>query len=382
MAFHPALHIEDICSSIVDFLCDSSADLKSCAILSRAFTLPAQRYIFREINLHAPVSDTLISACSRLCAVLAASPHLIPLIREMRIRLEREILTRLAGITFSRVENLFFCAAEDTLHSEDITSLAASLLAGPSVRRLKLMSITFEDMASLRVLFGRRMTLDLLQLDNISVHRPPSPPGKDGDTSQRCITLNALEIRADPNFPEPTWILHPLCPLDFSVLTRIAVFQRTSETIRQLIYLARDSLHTLTIDGRLMTTDFRLADIPELQTVRIHGAFNSAQLPTAILSSAGANNIITDIYVTIHMVGTLDDTSLLHLDATLATHPMPALRAVDILISRISFPWGADDETAQFLSQMAHLGSSFPNLDARGCLRLSSIDGAAPFLPS
>ncbi|KAJ7465996.1 hypothetical protein FB451DRAFT_1261553 [Mycena latifolia] len=396
----PALQVQDICNYIADFLHGSPSDLRSCALISQAFTSSAQYHLFRAINLGVSHgmgtitdADQVLPTARRLCAILSTRPHLIPLIRRLSISFDVEILAQFANVHFTHVETLLFCGTRATCHSGRIVSLAAGLTSLPSVRRLKLWNITFQDMPTLRTLFHLRASpLDLLSLDNIEISLPPGPTATElpqtslapltpidavgGDMSAPRFMVKGIELGASsPLRQDPTWLLHPLCPFDFAALTSLDIARNTLPGIVQFMHAASTSLVTLRIDARYLTPHFRFGSFPALHTLDIFGGMDSADATVAVLALLGANNRIEDLYISILVDWNLDTDSLRRLDATLSGR-MAALRSMHVVLSHTTFSWSAPDAGARFIAQMPMLRTLFPNMDKQGCLRLTYvIDG-------
>lgn len=116
---------------------------------------------------------------------------------------------QLATVPFTHTERLLFGGLGGVLYSGNIISLAGGLLALPSIRWVKLMSITL-DMEDLRTLFGQcTSTLDLPALDLVALSTLPLHLGTQFPT-QHCIALKSFEIRGQQYSEDPAWFLHPL----------------------------------------------------------------------------------------------------------------------------------------------------------------------------
>ncbi|KAJ7435695.1 hypothetical protein FB451DRAFT_1308915, partial [Mycena latifolia] len=386
-----------------DFLHGSPPDLRSCALVSHAFTSSAQYHLFRAVSidvLHNMGSvtdaDQVLPTARRLCAILSTRPHLIPLIRRLSIIFDVEIFAQFANVHFTHVETMPFCGTRATRHSGHIVSLAAGLTGLPSVRRLKLWNITLEDMPTLQTLFHlRAFPLALLSLDNIEISIPPGPTTTElprtstelsplspvdaagADMGAPRFMVKGIELGASsPLRQNPTW-LHPLCPFDFTALTSLDIARHALPGIVQFMHAASTSFITLRIDARLLPNhNFRFGSFPALHTVDIFGGMDSADATVAVLGLLGADNRIEDLYISILVDWNLDTNSLNRLDDTLSGHHMTALRSVHVVLSHTTFSWSSPDAGARFIAQMRTLRTQFPNMDKQGCLRLTYvIDG-------
>jgi hypothetical protein len=386
------LHV-DICDCITEFLHESPSDLKAWALVSRACTSSAQRYLFREVDVGwdegVDPNGKALRAAQRLCAILGTSPHLIRLVRDLSLSLE--LFVEIASIQFTHVESLILCATLTTPLSRDIVSLAAGLAALPSLHRLELSRITFPDMESLRSLFALRTSpLDRLSLDDVQLSEPPiDDAGVNLDTTQHRILLKEAKLSAfNMNSQDPAWLLHPLCPFDFSALTGLHIDRRITPSLTQLMHSTRSSLHSLTLDIGMSalftlissgigfyegTRGFSLLAFPALRVIDFLGGFDDGSYAISLLETVTANNVIEHINIRISIFESLNHDSLRRIDDTISACPMSALRTVRIVFSRAS-PWSVP-QGDEFIVHTRGLRRLFPKLDTRGCLRLACVLG-------
>ncbi|KAJ6577749.1 hypothetical protein B0H19DRAFT_1062332 [Mycena capillaripes] len=110
------LQVQELCDYITAFI-QSPTDLKSCALVSHTFTSSAQRLLFHDVILNAGVSgmDEIhtqrdggdeAAACRRFISVLHASPHLVPLVRRLRVGLEEVVVVQLSQIIFPNLRDI------------------------------------------------------------------------------------------------------------------------------------------------------------------------------------------------------------------------------------------------------------------------------------
>ncbi|KAJ7318810.1 hypothetical protein DFH08DRAFT_891974 [Mycena albidolilacea] len=373
-----ALQVQDICDYVCDFLYESTKELRACSLLSPVFTSSAQRHLFREIGLTGAIGDpsNASHASSRLCSVLAESPHLIRFIRRLRINFEQDILVHLTQVPFTHVESIIMCAPmPDSRFPHTVSALAAPLVALPSVWRLQLIAITFENMESLRTLFHQRTTaLELtLELDDANVFGWASmPPISQERRSLQQTMVQVLTINGQ-RIGDPGWLIHPLSPFSFSTLRESHIWCRTSPSILTLMRSAGPSLHTLRIDAREATPDFTLKDLRGLKILDLFAGFGNARPAAGLLASAGSAELrLEELRVRVSVLGTLDNNSLRHLDDSIAELHAPHLRRVNILVSRITLSWSGMD-SVQFAAMMQEVRALFPRLNARGCLRITYL---------
>ncbi|KAJ6478286.1 hypothetical protein C8R45DRAFT_934045 [Mycena sanguinolenta] len=356
----PALEIQEICDYICNFLHESPTELRACSLVSPLFTSSAQRHLFHVMDLTSGQwwHRSQAARATRLCRILDHSPHLIHFIRRLMINFEEAVLVQLAQAHLTHVETIVLGADLERCPSNSALSLVAPLIAAPSVRRLRLLSIVFRDLDSLCSLFHQRTSFfDQISLDNVDIiNRTPAKPIAEGSGTLQKIMVNAFEIQQSR---DPSWLMHPLCPFDLSTTTDISICLR--------------------IDAREVTSQLALAELLKLRRLDIFSGFGgaapAATLLTAVSVGSTAQLPLEHLTIQITFLGTLDDESFLRLDAAIATLRAPQLSNVHILVSKTGIPWQGVS-SARFVVMVQGLRALFPYLNARGCLALSCIDVA------
>ncbi|KAJ7903977.1 hypothetical protein B0H13DRAFT_1881990 [Mycena leptocephala] len=220
---HTVLRIQEICDYITDFLHSSSTDLNSCALISRLFTAPAQYHLFSDIDAtwyRFGDPSVAASASQRLCTVLL-SAHLVCLVRRLRLSLCPEIIVPLAQVRFTRLETLRLDGGPTMARVSDKTlSLAAGIVGLPSIRCVQFVSVVLNDIESLGALFRQRSTLDRLAMDNTIITSASPVQPRPFDAGQHRVVLNSVEITDAMGTAHDSWVVHALCPFDFSAVRR------------------------------------------------------------------------------------------------------------------------------------------------------------------
>ncbi|KAJ7676972.1 hypothetical protein DFH06DRAFT_1291809 [Mycena polygramma] len=350
----PALQVQEICDHIVDFLREDHPELASCALVSPVFTTSAQRHIFHEISLivSSDVGASKVARTSRvLHAVLLESLHLLRFIRRPNVAFDPDVLAFLTGVQFTHLETVFLCGSVSILPRDGTcttSSLAALLLAAPSVRMVKLTSIVFEDIAGFGALFHQCTTsLDSISMNYVKI--PPSPeviaaviPARE---LVKITTSQILNVR------DAAWPAHPLCPLDFTALEELDVRGDVrgdnSPGILALRRAARSTLHTLRFDARCTTP---ILDLPMLKTLDVVAGFGNATPGVDVFSALAKEPVqfqLQHIRIRIAVFHTLDKESLRRLDTAIADLHFPLL-TVDVLATRTGMGTGglSSDELA------------------------------------
>ncbi|KAJ7689888.1 hypothetical protein B0H14DRAFT_3050336, partial [Mycena olivaceomarginata] len=366
MATPSALEVQEICDYICDFLHDSPTALTACSLVSTVFTSSAQHHLFDHIDLtdgipdypqlDAPVmlraGSNVVRASSRLRVVLEESPHLIRLIRCLKISFDQDVLANFTQVPLTHVETIVLHAPSQH-HSHPHTNL-------------QLILITFEYMESLRTLFRQRTSLFArMSLYYTDVLQWPPMEGITGALQQHIVTS--------------AWLSHPLSPFNFSTLERFDIRSLVMPSIVALMRLPGSSLHTLRIDAHEATTLFRLDDFIWLKNLDILGSINTVYRAAALLESAGSAELrLEHIIVRVCIMGLLDQDSLSRADDAIANMNSPHLRGVEFQMSMKTGPRsGLSSE--RFVRTVKGVREMLPRLNARGYLKVSCFS-ASPML--
>ncbi|KAJ7610737.1 hypothetical protein DFH06DRAFT_1345845 [Mycena polygramma] len=370
-----ALQIQEICDHICDFLPTATtstyhADLSACALISPIFTSSAQRHIFRRIALFPSLPLNLARAARSLRSVLQESPHLIRFIRDLSIEANCDVMVPLlAGLQFTHLETFSLIAPIESTPPDyliPILHLVASIIALPSVQNIYLHSLTC-DIASLCALFHQRTaTLDSVSLHHVKItHLLPTAtvPASEGAR----LTVNRLVIFGQT---DAAWLLHPLCPLDFSALEELYC-PMTAGTMG-VMRAARSSLHTLNVDcldtpGHHARDFTGLPDFPVLTALHLSTGVGSATPAIGFLSSIGSTPLLQYLKLKVYVLArpTLDEESLRRLDAAIVALDVP-LRRVDMNVFLLQ---GTKDSEQLLLIQ--GVKGLMPRSNTKGYLRLS-----------
>ncbi|KAJ7660110.1 hypothetical protein DFH06DRAFT_390744 [Mycena polygramma] len=371
-----ALEIQEICDLVCSFLPASRycGDLYTSALISPIFTSSAQRHIFRRVAL----STSFISGRSEagrlarsLRSTLLESPHLIRYIRDLNIDADpdADITMLLTAVRFTHLETFALYGRTDSDDSPDISilSLTASIIALPSIRDIGLCALNL-DMASFRALFQQHTTgLGVVSLAFIKISDLPPLADVPPNNTTRLKTTK-LQFFGYPAPPDPAWLLHPCCPLDFSTLEDLAMYCETSPSHITVMREAQSSIRALRINASETTPAFTLGDLPALTTLDIFGGTGIDSV-LSILSSAPKASLLQSVTIRINIQGILDEGSVRHLDREISGLHAP-LRAVNVIFFFVGIPKGASLSEKQTLL-MRKARALMPRSDDKGYLRLS-----------
>ncbi|KAJ7646247.1 hypothetical protein DFH06DRAFT_1476402 [Mycena polygramma] len=370
MAPH-ALQIQEICDNICHFLLESGcpADLCACALVSPTFTSSAQRQFFRGITLISVLHSNVARAARSLCSVLLESPHLIRFIRDLSIEVNSDVIASLpGGVQLTHLET-FGLTNLSMGGTRSYVTQAASFITLPSVRHVELDSIIC-DTASLCALFQQR-TAALTSISLFYVRITDLPPPATVPSSKGVrLSMNRLNIFAET---DPTWLLHPLCPLAFSALEHLRVNSRIAPGIIGVMSAARSSLHTLGIDcvaDQVVAASLPdLPGFPALTTLRIVG---TAIFVVSVLSSVANTPLFQSLTIGMLVFDILDEESFRRLDAVIVTLDAP-LHSVNVEMHLIR-------GVSELLPRMRGTRALMPRANAKGYLSLSYTHNRETFI--
>ncbi|KAJ7134165.1 hypothetical protein C8R46DRAFT_1201673 [Mycena filopes] len=298
------------------------ADIRSCALVSPAFTAAAQRHLFCDINL--------VRHSDRLFAILAAAPHLLPFVRRVLTYLEPNVLARLVEFSFPNLSKLYLMGADKVSPTRSELSLAANLVGLPSIRAVTLTSIVFQTISDLNLLFETHTSqLDTLILDHSDVldaGTVPSPPMRRVKLKKLTLCLHSIA------WPR---LLHPDCPFDISALRELEYdSMELFATPATLLTSTRSSLTALSISPIAFasygasTVCITVTDLPALTHLTVMH-FHGAKWPG--LAPQLQSNSVT--LLTLMYTESFDLRDANNLRANISVQIFPKLQTVEINVS-------------------------------------------------
>ncbi|KAJ7934108.1 hypothetical protein B0H13DRAFT_2650252 [Mycena leptocephala] len=357
------LRTPELIAQIVGFLHDSSQALKSCALLCRVFTHPAQSLLFHSITTWTP-EDTITTHISetegayRLRKTLASSPHLRPMVRHVGVPLDEGFLTEIAKMGITGLQEISFnlpIASIETASSRAL-ALARSLLRLPCIRKVGLGGAV-SSMEALQVFFqGCTPTLRVLTLHCVTIDGAvPGPPALEPLTSAGEIKLTELQLAFAP--PEIIdWLISPPSRFDFSSLTRLHNFGPMTSALSHILHSAQSSIEDLV----LLRTNGNL-DISRFPNLRELSLVFDADNSESELSRLPA--CISLRKITLRGTGftKANEDAIKRVDALLAAFHTPRLERVRIVVDQMDSVPAAD---------RVMLKDFFVKLEERGILEV------------
>ncbi|KAF8215207.1 hypothetical protein K438DRAFT_772519 [Mycena galopus ATCC 62051] len=228
-SLNPLLILE-LTEQCLAYLLGFRADLRACALVSKTWTSAAQRYLFKWIYL--PANSHAENVCSRLERTLAASPDLIRHIHRLDLFQEGAFttkwLTRMCNLPFTHLTHVVFHAL-CYLSGPDSRTLG-KLFSLPTLCRVELKGlISWPDVflplwescsPNIRHL---RLQCELRRSPYDESAKPFHPTHRH---SSSPISLKSLRLGRANNLDD--WLIHPLCPFDFSKLAVLSISIHTS----------------------------------------------------------------------------------------------------------------------------------------------------------
>ncbi|KAJ6537488.1 hypothetical protein DFH09DRAFT_1177844 [Mycena vulgaris] len=330
--------VQELCDHICDniaLLASSYDDLRSTALVCRTLSMSAQSRIFRHIILEpyllAPgpakirtrdsAIQSVISASIRLSTILSASPHLLRFTHHLRIRAQSKVLFPLSNIRFPALRKLCLTFSRTaTLHDSDAFHLARDFVGLPSIRDVRLVSLSDNpEPEGLGAIFDMSTPhIDSVTFVSIFFPTLPSVPRP---REQRAQIKRLKLVSSDELDP---WLISPQCPFDFSRLVHVVVEANEAPALLQILTSARLTITHLALFGAI-TTQVNLSEFPALTCLELR---HSHWQP---LHSLGLDNCLESLVLYFLSYAFQTDRALLsEMDTFVANFPMPSLRKVEV----------------------------------------------------
>ncbi|KAJ7478546.1 hypothetical protein FB451DRAFT_185211 [Mycena latifolia] len=285
------LRIEELIEQCIEFLCDSPADLKACALVSRSWTSAAQGHLFKEIAI-----GGLFSAVSwpQLQQILRGSPYLIRHIRCLQLDtqgLPQESFSAICNLPFTHLRQVTIYHTSST---NPFGLAIQQLLSLPSLTRAKLVAHFITPSRFLQI--WERVSPSIRHLKLYCYRHPSSPrtPRPIPDSRSAPVALESLELPSLEYIND--WLLHDLCPLDVSRLRFLSIASFHEPLLRSAKFAA--AFRTLEVLDLSLGKSDAMVDIstlPNLSVLRLCAMHAPMLLNT--VSTIPASSRIRHIFI-------------------------------------------------------------------------------------
>ncbi|KAJ7307699.1 hypothetical protein DFH08DRAFT_900866 [Mycena albidolilacea] len=408
--------VSELCISIIDLLCDSASDLKSCALVSRDFTFPAQSHLFRVVDLDLNVrishrthitfrgsrlqtlthysdgSERRKKAAARLHQLMDGAPHFRPLVRIVHAPIDETVLTHVLNMRLTRLTHL---SLKGPLPYTDALYAMRDLIALPSIQWLTLCTSFLRDGLDLLLshrttplrtleIFPlyqsvdhteynkiRRLEMRLLNWDHTDARPWHSSAGS--DQGIRISNLFLYQLASEPT----GWLLDEDSPLDLSQLRSVQTYDCPISPVLTLPRSARRTVEEFRLNAELISHHRPLAGFAALKTLRLIGT------PPALLAALETLPPRSDHLEVITLAARdyfrIDIAVLAPLDALLDRPHLPALTRVEVSVGPFH-----PERVHQNISHSTRMGaetdyddsafvSAFSAMHARGVLVVHDV---------
>ncbi|KAJ7064008.1 hypothetical protein C8F01DRAFT_1130083 [Mycena amicta] len=311
-------NVAELCDTIAPSLLPSTWDLRSAALISHAFTAAAQRLLFRDVILNRgafsvdhvsamELDDEKGKSLSLASVLSGSSGHLGAYVRRIRLAFEEDVLRPLTlAMALPNLREVVLHRRRGGAITHEAISLAAALIAQPSVERVGLIYPIFSNPADIALLFANHsdkltalsfVQLNILDRDNAPIPLEPA--------ARVVVAVRKLHIDSHAQYDQ-AWLLHPTSPVDISRLEELSFGRVITPTVERVLQGARRTLTKLTIDAQhAINQDFTetprldmLAHFPKLEHLVITSTakhlVDAATLLSALTTKLHSVSIVFD----------------------------------------------------------------------------------------
>ncbi|KAF7339077.1 hypothetical protein MVEN_01984100 [Mycena venus] len=341
-----SLPIQDIWDEILDYA-DSHTELKSFALVCRAFVSRAQMLLFHTVRAYRVGRRTalwldgrrfpLMMSTDHLMDFYSHVPHLIGHIRELSIdQVDAKTLAPIVQISWTSLRKVSFDHCREPLGSETL-DLIGTLISLPTLHEISFTSFLWES-HQLRTILAkcgsavRGLKFDLSGISDADFTHLPAPI----DSHRPRIT--SVDLSNAGGIPD--LLLHAKCPLDMSHLEHVAFLLRSSTGIPELLLNSKKTIRSLRFDGE--EADIGSLDLGEFPILSHIAFWRGAQgLQNTFERSRSLNNLRTISYC--HSSWDAEGPTLSLLDSIVSRSRLPALREVVVRVWASTLDSGYSD---------------------------------------
>ncbi|KAJ7827390.1 hypothetical protein B0H13DRAFT_2439541 [Mycena leptocephala] len=363
--------------AILDHLHDSTTDLKSSAVVCRAFVSRTQMHLFHSVKVDGERSRPWHSSrpnsrchqtmsATRLAELLSHSPHLICYVRDLYIgNCHIQTLAAMLQIPWSRLHVIFFVGNQlQDSQKPEVLALIGSLVSLPTVRKLAFHSMFWES-AHLHTILSRCNT-EVHSLTFESCYLPTTPPNVPAATPNSHLPLITSLVLFSV---EGDFLNYSALPVDSSRLAHVTIHQNTIPALETLLYTCRNTIQSLELNGSEPESYVAALDFgafPALDRIILGGVGTPLQ---HALERSWTSNVETVSYRLL-WVGWQGNLRQLESILCEAEAKMPKLRRVDITIIA-SMGTGRGPQTDA--EWRGAIEERMPQLAKRGILRVEVL---------
>ncbi|KAK7000602.1 hypothetical protein R3P38DRAFT_1838615 [Favolaschia claudopus] len=365
------LDVPELLDLCIGYLGHSPSDLLACALVARAWAHPAQSRLFRVAHVTNPSFPSNGNAISRFSGALSASPHLLPLVKQLELDFEfrrrphDNSIKRISALVFPRLQMLKVTLPLNPFWFDEAKHV--KLLAGlASLHRLCLVFNSSlihcaDFLTDLPPVQHLELTFHRLTYDFQLATLPA--------TSVQDVSLKSLRLFVS-DFDES--VMRPGAPLDLTLgslnLSRMAAFSVDAGVSTPWNIIHKEFIQILDMDTIDGSTVIKLSEFPNLEFVRLIMYLPDDHLPDMILptlrTSAQCKRLHT-IVMSVPDAFHLPEAESSELDLVLSTKSSPAVSAVE-------FEQSADPDPNQNGQFEEDIRNMFPLLAAKNVLRITS----------
>nr|GAT44993.1 predicted protein [Mycena chlorophos] len=305
------LSTPELCDLIAPFLLPSIWDLRSAALISRAFLPAVQRILFHDVILNRGTFDVEhVSTMERddepgrslhLAEVIKIRPDGVgSYLRRLRLAFEDDVLRPLHALRPELLPHL----REVFLHERvggpiphETIALAAHLIGFPTVERVGLVYVIFANATDVVKLFEKRSAkLDALFLFALDVQDAALDRLPSGTTK---AVIRRLHLDSGFRRQDHSWLFDVDSPFDLTQVKEFSFGQMVRPHVLKVFELSRGTLRTVTLDAPYIAdSDFSqdqthpdiLARLPNLAHVVIHSTPTRLRNVATLLSAIPISN--------------------------------------------------------------------------------------------
>ncbi|KAF7341383.1 hypothetical protein MVEN_01874800 [Mycena venus] len=272
-------------------------DLKSSALVCRAFVARAQMTLFRcmKVGVAHWYFDPPMITGNQLAELLARSPHLIEYICELKIRCDEETLVPIVRIPWSRLSSVSL--TRDIVEEETLDLLITSLVSLPSLRAVRFGFWEANDLR--KIITSCSPSVVCLGLTSLS---PGTlfPSYSEVSLPKQRPSITHLELSyLSPSSPILALLLDPACPFDFSGLKNMKLECLMGGTLSAVLHPFQQTIENLEFnvwDDSESCESLNFSSFPVLSHISIGGTKETVIPLHRALERSRRNGIRTICY--------------------------------------------------------------------------------------